>query len=127
MVESTWWLWQPRASLFDCSKLSIEKHIGRDSFGEVFLSVFSVNAGEEASKVVVKRMLEVQDEDETKRFIKEVRIMKELKVARIVSWRARHGPLNTATESRLMHATIELKMEYVARARACAPGSRIRK
>ena len=34
--------------------------------------------------------------------------------------------LNTATKSRPMHATIELKMEYVARARASAPGSRIR-
>ena len=45
----------------------------------------------------------------------------------IVSRRARPGLLSTATESRPMHATIELKMEYVARARASAPGLRMRK
>ena len=44
-----------------------------------------------------------------------------------VSWRARPGPLNSATKSRLMHAKIELKMKYVACTRACAPGSRMRK
>ena len=45
-----------------------------------------------------------------------------------VSWRTWPGSLNTATESRLMHETIKLKMEYMyvacsrtsAQARACA-------
>ena len=86
---------------FDCSKLSIEKHIGRGSFGEVFVSVFSVNAGEEALKVVVKRMLEVQDEDETKRFIKEVRIMKKLKHPNIVEFK------------RVCFAPCAITMEYM--------------
>ena len=31
----------------------------------------------------------------------------------IASWCVRPGPLNTATESRPMHATVELKMKYV--------------
>ena len=42
---------------------------------------------EPAEKVVVKRMLEMQDEEDTKRFIKEVRIMKELKHPNIVEFR----------------------------------------
>ena len=38
----------------------------------------------------------------------------------IVFLRARPGPLNTASESRPRHATIEFKMEDVARSRARA-------
>ena len=40
----------------------------------------------------------------------------------IVSWRMHPGPQNTATESRPMHTTIELKMEYVAHAHVSVPG-----
>ena len=41
----------------------------------------------------------------------------QLRWLEIVSWRARPGPLNTATESQPMHATIELQMEYLTHAR----------
>ena len=54
-------------------------------------------------------------------------VLASLRWLEIVSWCARPGPLNTATKSRPMHATIQLKMEYVARARASAPGSCMRK
>ena len=65
----------------------MEKHIGRGSFGEVFLTEFRNTDKEPAEKVVVKRMLEMQDEEDTKRFIKEVRIMNELKHPNIVEFR----------------------------------------
>ena len=66
---------------------SREKHIGRGSFGEVFLTEFQNTDKERAEKVVVKRMLEMQDEEDTKRFMKEVRIMNELKHPNIVELR----------------------------------------
>ena len=72
---------------FECNKLHVEKHIGRGSFGEVFLTEFRNTDKEPAEKVVVKRMLEMQDEEDTKRFIKEVRIMNELKHPNIVEFR----------------------------------------
>lgn len=39
---------------------------------KVFLMEFRIKDKEQAEKVVVKRMLEMQDEEDTKRFIKEV-------------------------------------------------------
>ena len=45
-----------------------------------------------------------------------------LRWLKIVSWRARPRPLNIATESQVIHATIKFKMEYVARAHTNAPG-----
>ena len=66
---------------------SREKHIGQGSFGEVLLTEFRNTDKEPAEKVVVKRMLEMQDEEDTKRFIKEVRIMNELKHPNIVQFR----------------------------------------
>ena len=63
---------------FECNKLHVEKHIGRGSFGEVFLTEFRNTDKEPVEKVVVNRMLEMQDEEDTKRFIKEVGIMNEL-------------------------------------------------
>ena len=72
---------------FECNKLHVEKHIGRGSFGEVFLTEFRNTDKEPAEKVVVKRMLEMQDEEDTKRFIKEVRIINELKHPNIVEFR----------------------------------------
>ena len=50
-----------------------------------------------------------------------------LRWLKIVSWCARPRPLNIATESRVIHATIEFKMEYVACARMNAPGLRMHK
>ena len=44
---------------FECNKLHVEKHIGRGSFGEVFLTEFRNTDKEPAEKVVVKRMLEL--------------------------------------------------------------------
>ena len=64
----------------------MEKHIGWGSFGEVFLTEFRNTDKEPAEKVVVKRMLEMQDEEDTKRFIKEVRIMTKLKHPNIVEF-----------------------------------------
>jgi len=49
---------------------SREKHIGQGSFGEVLLTEFRNTDKEPAEKVVVKRMLEMQDEEDTKRFIR---------------------------------------------------------
>ena len=72
---------------FECNKLHVEKHIGRGSFGEVFLTEFRNTDKEPAEKVVVKRMLEMQDEEDTKRFVKEVQIMNELKHPNIVEFR----------------------------------------
>ena len=57
---------------FEWNKLHVEKHIGRGSFGEVFLTEFRNTDKEPAEKVVVKRILEMQDEEGTKRLIKEV-------------------------------------------------------
>lgn len=68
--------------------MNMEKHIGRGSFGEVFLTEFRNTDKEPAEKVVVKRMLEMQDDEDTKRFIKEVRIMKELIHPNIVEFRS---------------------------------------
>ena len=62
---------------FECNKLHVEKHIGRGSFGEVFLTEFRNTEKEPAEKVVVKRILEMQDEEGTKRLIKEVALMME--------------------------------------------------
>lgn len=38
---------------FECNKLHVEKHIGRGSFGEVFLTEFRNTDKEPAEKVVV--------------------------------------------------------------------------
>ena len=62
---------------FECNKLHVEKHIGRGSFGEVFLTEFRNTEKEPAEKVVVKRILKMQDEEGTKRLIKEVALMME--------------------------------------------------
>ena len=86
---------------FECNKLHVEKHIGRGSFGEVFLTEFRNTDKEPAEKVVVKRMLEMQDEEDTKRFIKEVQIMNELKHPNIVEFR------------RVCFAPCALMMEYM--------------
>ena len=51
--------------------------IGRGSFGEVFLTEFRNTEKEPAEKVVVKRILKMQDEEGTKRLIKEVALMME--------------------------------------------------
>jgi len=51
------------------------------------IGVFRNTDKEPAEKVVVKRMLEIQDEEDTKRFIKEVRIMNKLKHPNIVQFR----------------------------------------
>lgn len=55
---------------FECNKLHVEKHIGRESFGEVFLTEFWNTDKELEEKVVVKRMLEMQDEEDTKEIYK---------------------------------------------------------
>ena len=39
---------------FQCNKLHVEKHIGRGSFGEVFLTEFKNTDKEPSEKVVVK-------------------------------------------------------------------------
>ena len=44
------------------------------------------------------------------RYFNKSRFFKTLRWLGIVSWRARPGPLNTATESRLMHTTTKLKV-----------------
>ena len=54
---------------FECNKLHVEKHIGWGSFGEVFLTEFRNIEKELVEKVVEKRMLEMQDEADKKRFI----------------------------------------------------------
>jgi len=86
---------------FECNKLHVEKHIGQGSFAEVLLTEFQNTDKEPAEKVVVRRMLEMQDEEDTKRFIKEVRIMNELKHPNIVEFR------------RVCFALCALTMEYV--------------
>ena len=92
----------PDIPQFECNKLHVEKHIGRGSFGEVFLTEFRNRDKEPAEKVVVKRMLEMQDEEDTKRFIKEVRIMNELKHPNIIEFR------------RVCFAPCALMMEYMS-------------
>ena len=86
---------------FECNKLHVEKHIGRGSFGEVFLTEFRNTDKEPAEKFVVKCMLEMQDEEDTKRFIKEVRIINKLKHPNIVEFR------------RVCFAPCALMMEYM--------------
>lgn len=86
---------------FDCNKLHMEKHVGRGSFGVVFLTEIKSTDMEPAEKVVVKRVFEMQGEEDTRRFVKEVRIMNELKHPNIVEFR------------RVCFAPCALMMEYM--------------
>ena len=57
---------------FDYNKLRLEKRLGRGTFDEVF-SEFRPSNKNDPEKVVIKRMLEVQYEYDTRKFIKEVK------------------------------------------------------
>lgn len=86
---------------FECNKFHVVKHIDPGSFGEVFLTEFRNTDKEPTEKVVVKRILEIQDKEDTKRFIKEVQIMNKLKHPNIVELR------------RVCFAPCALMMEYM--------------
>ena len=86
---------------FECNNLKVQRHVGRGSFGEVFLTDFLAPDKSHPERVVIKKMLGILDEEEIKRFHKEVRIMNDL----------RHH--NIEEFKRVCFAPCALMMEYV--------------
>ena len=86
---------------FECDNLEVKRYVGRGSFGEVFLTDFLAPGKSHPERVVIKKMLGVLDEAETKRFHKEVRIMNDLRHHNIVEFK------------RVCFAPCALMMEYV--------------
>jgi len=60
---------------FDLNKLVVKERIGQGSFIYVFTAMFKAPGSEETETVVVKKMINVLDEEERKLFSKEVAIL----------------------------------------------------
>ena len=86
---------------FECDNLEVKRHVGRGSFGEVFLTDFLDPDKSHPERVVINKMLGVLDDAETKRFHNKVRIMNDLRHQNIVEFK------------RVCFAPCALMMEYV--------------
>lgn len=65
---------------FDCNALPVKKRLGQGSFGDVY----TTECGAAGNVVVVKKMLQVLDQDEEKLFLKEVALLNRLSHSNVV-------------------------------------------
>ena len=81
---------------FKCSELPIKQRIGQGSFGDVYTTEYKSPGDTKCHTVVVKKMLQVLDQEEKKLFYKEVRLLNDLHHPNIVCYDARihQGPTN---------------------------------
>ena len=63
---------------FKCNDLPLKQRLGRGSFGNVYTIVYN------SETVVIKKMIEMLDQDEKKLFFKEVELLNGLRHANIV-------------------------------------------
>ena len=54
---------------FKCSELPVKQRIGQGSFGDVYTSVYKCSGETTCQTVVVKKMLQVLDQEEKKLFL----------------------------------------------------------
>ena len=73
---------------FDFNKLVVKERIGQGSFGDVFTATFKTPGCEETETVVVKKMINVLDQEERKLFTKEVAILHGLNHSNVVKFKA---------------------------------------
>ena len=69
---------------FKCSELPLKQRLGQGSFGDVYTAEYRASGDTKCHTVVVKKMLQVLDQEEKKLFYKEVRLLNELQHPNIV-------------------------------------------
>ena len=62
---------------FKCSELPVKQRIGQGSFGDVYTTEFKSSKDTKCQTVVIKKMLQVLDQEEKKLFYKEVNLLNE--------------------------------------------------
>ncbi|XP_044175083.1 probable cyclin-dependent kinase 8 [Acropora millepora] len=70
--------------LFKCSELPVKRRIGHGSFGDVYTTEYKSSGDTKCHTVVIKRMLQVLDQEEKKLFYKEIRLLNDLHHPNIV-------------------------------------------
>ena len=63
---------------FKCSDLPVKQRIGQGSFGDVYTTEYKSAGDTKCQTVVVKKMLQVLDQEEKKLFYKEIRLLNDL-------------------------------------------------
>ena len=63
---------------FKCSELPLKQRLGQGSFGDVYTAEYRASGDTKCHTVVVKKMLQVLDQEEKKLFYKEVRLLNDL-------------------------------------------------
>lgn len=69
---------------FKCSELPLKQRLGQGSFGDVYTAEYRASGDTKCHTVVVKKMLQVLDQEEKKLFYKEVRLLNDLQHPNIV-------------------------------------------
>ena len=69
---------------FKCSDLPVKQRIGQGSFGDVYTTEYKSAGDTKCQTVVVKKMLQVLDQEEKKLFYKEIRLLNDLHHPNIV-------------------------------------------
>lgn len=73
---------------FDCNKLPVKERIGKGAYGDVYTTDYRFPGDITMTTVVVKKMLQVLDQEERKLFFKEVTLLNELQHRNIVEFKA---------------------------------------
>lgn len=72
---------------FNCNDLAVKQRIGQGAFGDVYTTDYKGPGDARCETVVVKKMLQVLDQEEKKLFFKEVELLNELQHTNIVRLR----------------------------------------
>lgn len=63
---------------FDCNKLPLKERIGQGTFGDAYTTEYRFQGDATTTTVVVKKMLQVLDQEEKRLFVKDAALLNEL-------------------------------------------------